>query len=689
MKRIVVKVGSNVLAREDGKIDVTRMSHIVDQIVWLRQNGYEVIVVSSGAVSCGRSELKLDQEHDHKLDSVEQRQLFAALGQVKLMELYYDFFREFGVHVGQVLTMKKNFSTEEEYLNQKACVRVMLENGVVPIVNENDTVSITELMFTDNDELSGLMATMMECDELFLLTNVDGVYDGDPQSPQSHIIPFVETNRDIASYVNEEHSSHGRGGMASKLHTAHLVAEQGIRVVIANGTRTNILIDLVTQPQSVPHTDFRVGGKEKQKGDGIAISPLSAATKERFAKVKEASIELADMTDESRRTVLEALSQEVMKAKEQLLQANLLDLSRMDEASPLYDRLKLTPQRLDDIAADMRRVATLPSPLGAISKDRVLDNGLHLRRMSVPFGVIGIIYEARPNVTFDVFSLCFKTGNACVLKGGKDAQHTNIAAVSLIHKVLERFDVNPFAVELLPATHEATDEMLNAVGYIDLCIPRGGRRLIDTVRKQAKVPVIETGAGVVHCYFDETGDSTIGSLIIDNAKTRRPSVCNSLDTLLIHKKRLQDLPLLLHSLADKGVELYADATVLQTIKGHYPEHLLHEATDTTWDTEWMSLRMGVKAVSNLDEALHHIATYGSGHSESIVTEDESAQRLFQAKVDAACVYVNAPTSFTDGGQFGMGAEIGISTQKLGARGPMALEELTTYKWLIDGHGQIR
>ncbi len=672
------------MARPDGKIDVTRMSHIVDQIVWLRNNGYEVIMVSSGAVACGRGEMKLD----HKLDSVEQRQLFAALGQVKLMELYYDFFREFGVHVGQVLTMKKNFSTEEEYLNQKACVGVMLENGIVPIVNENDTVSITELMFTDNDELSGLMATMMDCEELFLLTNVDGVYDGDPQDPQSHIVPLVELDNDCDNCVREKHSSQGRGGMASKLRTAHLVAEQGIRVVIANGRRQNILIDLMTQPQSVPHTEFQVRERAGEKS-GIDISPLSEEIRERLAKVKAASTELADMTDERRNEVLNALADEIVANKDAIMQANQKDLSRMDAASPLYDRLKLTPQRMDDIAADMRNVAKLPTPLGTITKDRVLDNGLHLRRMSVPFGVIGVIYEARPNVTYDVFSLCFKTGNACVLKGGKDANNTNLASIALIHKVLERHGINPHAVELMPATHEATDEMLNAVGYIDLCIPRGGRRLIDMVRNNAKVPVIETGAGVVHCYFDKEGDTDIARDIIDNAKTRRPSVCNSLDTLLIHEERLADLPTLLRKLSDKGVELYADTTALQALQGHYPDHLLHEATDTTWHTEWMSLRMGVKVVPSIDEALRHIATYGSGHSESIISEDKRAQHRFQTKVDAACVYVNTPTSFTDGGQFGMGAEIGISTQKLGARGPMALEEMTTYKWLIDGHGQIR
>ncbi len=685
MKRIVVKVGSNVLTRADGKIDVTRLSHIVDQIVWLRNNGREVILVSSGAVACGRGELRLH----HELDGVEQRQLFASLGQAKLMQLYYDLFREFDVRVGQVLTMKKNFATEEEYLNQRACVGVMLDNGVVPIVNENDTVSITELMFTDNDELSALMATMMDCDELILLTNVDGLYDNDPQAPQSKVIPLVKLGEAPTAHIQDSHSAHGRGGMASKLRAARLVAERGIKVSIANGTRQNILIDLAVHPQSVPHTEF-LPGEKRQPGRQTPLTALSPDTRERLTRVKEASVELATMTDEQRRSILNAVADELDASQEAILQANGLDLAEMDKASPLCDRLRLTPERLGDIATDMRKVASLPSPLGAISKDRTLPNGLHLRHISVPFGVVGVIYEARPNVTYDVFSLCFKTGNACVLKGGRDARHTNLASVALIRKVLAAHGASPHSIELMPSTHEATDEMLNAVGYIDLCIPRGGRRLIDTVRNNAKVPVIETGAGVVHCYFDEAGDADIACGIIDNAKTRRPSVCNSLDTLLIHEKRLSDLPRLLGKLASKSVELYADTQALQALNEHYPRHLLHKTEgDTTWHTEWMSLRMGVRTVASLDEALRHIATYGSGHSECIVSEDTSTQRLFRERVDAACVYVNAPTSFTDGAQFGMGAEIGISTQKLGARGPMALEEITTYKWLIDGHGQTR
>ena len=420
--------------------------------------------------------------------------------------------------------------------------------------------------------------------------------------------------------------------------------------------------------------------------------------KETFQKVKAASKTLGLLTDEQRNEVLQAVADAIIAETPALLKANAEDLAKMDKTNPLYDRLQLTEQRLHDIAADMRHVSTLPSPLGRILKEKTLDNGLHLQRIAVPFGVIGMIYEARPNVTYDVFSLCFKSGNACVLKGGKDANSSNTASIELIHKVLIKYGIDPAVATLLPATHEATGEMLNAVGYIDLCIPRGGKKLIQFVRDTAKVPVIETGAGVVHCYFDKDGDVEMGKAIITNAKCRRCSVCNTLDTLIIHEQRLNDLPTLCEDLAKREVKIHADAQAYEALKGNYPDTLLDIVSDETpcpnadgnvWNTEWISMQMGIKTVTSEDEALEHIATYGSGHSESIVSDNEAAQKKFQMMVDAACVYVNTPTSFTDGAQFGLGAEIGISTQKLGARGPMALEEITTYKWLITGNGQIR
>lgn len=411
--------------------------------------------------------------------------------------------------------------------------------------------------------------------------------------------------------------------------------------------------------------------------------------RELFERVQAASRSLAMVSDILVNSVLEEIADELLKHKMDILDANLQDLSRMDESNPLYDRLKLTEARVEAIASDTRHVATLESPLDRVLKHYTLPNGLDMTRISVPFGVIGVIYEARPNVTVDVVSLCLKSGNACILKGGKDADDTNRALVLLIRSVLSRKGLNPDAVLLMPATHEATAQLLSAVGYVDLVIPRGSSRLIQFVRENAKVPVIETGAGICHCYFDEYGDVHKGASIINNAKTRRVSVCNALDCLVVHAARLVDLPMLCAPLQESNVLIYADEPSMMALSDSYPAHLLKEATSESFGTEFLSYTMAIKTVASMDEALGHIRKNSSKHSESIVTEDTMRAEQFIRSVDAACVYTNAPTSFTDGAQFGLGAEIGISTQKLHARGPMALEELTTYKWVIRGDGQIR
>ncbi|MGN1218417.1 MAG: glutamate-5-semialdehyde dehydrogenase [Phocaeicola sp.] len=410
---------------------------------------------------------------------------------------------------------------------------------------------------------------------------------------------------------------------------------------------------------------------------------------ETFQAVKLASRKLALMEEKRINEILTAVSDAAISNKDIILEANSMDLQLMDPSDPKYDRLKLTSARIDDIASDMRNVAALPSPLGKVLYEDVRPNGLKLRKVSVPFGVIGVIYEARPNVSFDVFSLCMKSGSACILKGGSDAYNSNKAIVETIHGVLDKYGVDRNIVCLLPPDREATTELLHANDYVDLIIPRGSSNLINYVRKEASVPVIETGAGICHTYFDLAGDTAMGAGIINNAKTRRVSVCNALDCLLIHTDRLSDLPELCAPLAESNVIVYADKPSMQSLKGVYPDSLLKPATQESYGTEFLDYKMAVKTVSSVEEAVNHIFKYSSKHSECIVTEDRKAAEYFRRAVDAACVYVNAPTSFTDGAQFGLGAEIGISTQKLHARGPMGLKEITTYKWLIDGEGQIR
>ena len=406
-------------------------------------------------------------------------------------------------------------------------------------------------------------------------------------------------------------------------------------------------------------------------------------------QVREASRSLLHLDDKTIAQVLCAVADEMVAQAVVILKANEEDLSRMDPDNPKFDRLKLTQERIEGIAADMRNVALLPSPVGKVLRETVRPNGLKIKQVSVPFGVIGIIYEARPNVSFDVFSLCLRSHNACVLKGGSDAQITNMASVGIIHSVLRRFGINEHVVELLQANREATAALLHARGLVDLIIPRGSSGLIRFVRDNATVPVIETGAGICHTFFDASGDVAKGTPIINNAKTRRVSVCNALDCVLLHRSRLSSLPELCAPLADSKVIIYADKEAFVSLQGHYPADLLQPATEDSFGTEFLDYKMAIKTLGSLEEAIAWINKVASGHSECIVTEDMEAAERFCREVDAACVYWNAPTSFSDGAQFGLGAEIGISTQKLHARGPMALEAITTYKWMIEGNGQIR
>lgn len=412
-------------------------------------------------------------------------------------------------------------------------------------------------------------------------------------------------------------------------------------------------------------------------------------TEQLFESAKIASRDLILLDEVQINEVLLALATEIESKVYYLVSENQKDLQRMDEDNPKFDRLKLTEDRILGIANDIRNVAKLPYPVGRIIEEKILENELRLTKKSVPFGVIGIIFEARPNVSFDVFSLCLKSGNACILKGGSDASSSNQAIVELIRTCLDENGINPNVCTLLPNDREVVEELLNAQSYVDLIIPRGGSSLIQFVRENSKVPVIETGAGVCHTYFHAQGNKEIARQIIYNAKTRRVSVCNALDCLIIDKSRIDDLPYLCQDLKNDNVIIYAGKSAYSALKGNYPDNLLKEADSNMFGIEFLDYKMAIKCVNNINEAITHISKYGSKHSEAIISDNKDAVNLFQSLVDAACVYANASTAFTDGSQFGLGAEIGISTQKMHARGPMALQELCSYKWIIEGNGQIR
>lgn len=409
----------------------------------------------------------------------------------------------------------------------------------------------------------------------------------------------------------------------------------------------------------------------------------------RLRQLKRDYPALLNLNDTQRNVLLLDLATRIEQHAPEIIAANALDLAKMPPEDPKYDRLKLTTERINAVAADVRKVANLTTPLGIILEQRTLANGLDLQKTRVPLGVVAVIYEARPNVTIDVFSLCFKSGNAVVLKGGSEAMHSNQILVELIKQSLLAQQINPDIVYLMPPERAAVYDLLNAVGLVDVCIPRGSQNLIQFVRENAKIPVIETGAGIVHTYFDYNGDISSGAKIINNAKTRRVSVCNALDTLIIHRSRLAELAELVAPLIENQVIIYADTESYRMLAGTYPAKLLKSACTEDFGREFLDYKLAVKCVDKLEEAIKHIQQYSSGHSEAIISNDPQNIEQFINQIDAAVVYVNASTAFTDGGEFGMGAEIGISTQKLHARGPMALPELTSYKWIVRGNGQIR
>jgi glutamate-5-semialdehyde dehydrogenase len=412
-------------------------------------------------------------------------------------------------------------------------------------------------------------------------------------------------------------------------------------------------------------------------------------TRKLFESAQVASRALLLLQEEEINQILRAIAKETEFNTHYILSENQKDLQQMEKDNPKYDRLKLTEERIKNIVADIQNIADLPYPIGNTLEEKVLENGLRLSKKTVPFGVIGVIFEARPNVCFDVFSLCFKSGNACILKGGSDAKFSNQAIVEIIRNVLDQYGINPNVCTLLPPDREYVDHMLNAREYIDLIIPRGGKSLIDFVRENSRIPIIETGAGVCHTYFHSEGDNEKARNIIFNAKTRRVSVCNSLDCLIIDKDKLDDLAFICNDLQNENVIIYADRAAYQALENNYPSSLLKEADDESFGTEFLDYKMSIKSVNNINEAIEHITKYGSKHSEAIITEDGSSAKVFETLIDAACIYVNASTAFTDGAQFGLGAEIGISTQKMHARGPMALNEICSYKWIVEGNGQIR
>lgn len=373
-----------------------------------------------------------------------------------------------------------------------------------------------------------------------------------------------------------------------------------------------------------------------------------------------------------------------------IIEGNKKDIEGLSAENPMRDRLKLDENRILAMAASLEDIRAMSDPLGLVLEDRNVESGLHLKKVTVPLGVVGVIYESRPNVTIDVAALCIKSGNVAVLRGGSDAHETNKVLYDLINKALYEAGLDVDCVTLLDTDRELVKQLLNADEYVDVVIPRGGQSLINMVRENSRVPVIETGAGVVHIYVDSEVDIDRAASVVVNAKTDRPSVCNALDTLIIHADIMQEfLANVLPQLEKFEVKIYADDASFEFVSGKYNQELVQLATDESFGMEYLSMQMALRIVSNLDEAIDHITRYSSKHSESILTDNKAHASEFLERVDAAVVYVNTSTRFTDGGVFGLGSEIGISTQKLHARGPMGVRELTTYKWQVESDYAVR
>ncbi|HUH73361.1 MAG TPA: glutamate-5-semialdehyde dehydrogenase [Chitinophagales bacterium] len=403
----------------------------------------------------------------------------------------------------------------------------------------------------------------------------------------------------------------------------------------------------------------------------------------------KASVKLRGLSDAKRKSLLESIAQKISENETIILAENQKDLDKMEDSNPKKDRLLLNSSRIQDLVGGLNSVAQLPDPTGKVLSEYTTDKGLKIQKVSVSLGVVGVIYESRPNVTIDVASLCLRSGNAVVLRGGSDAEFTNLVLVKLIHQVLEENNLPVDLVQLLPIDRKFVKDLLTADKYVDIIIPRGSQELIDFVREHSKVPTIETGAGVCHTYVESSADLQNAAEIVINAKTQRPSVCNSLDTVLVDKAVAEQfLPLLVDGFKEFEVEVFADETSYSILSKAGYDHL-EKANEESFGMEYLSQKCSIKVVENIEEALSHIQEFSSKHSEAIVTKNNEYAEQFLNDVDAAAVYVNASTRFTDGGVFGLGAEIGISTQKLHARGPFALDKLTTEKWICRGEGQIR
>lgn len=681
--RIVIKIGTSTLAHHTGRLNIRRTEVLCKVISDLKNAGHEIVMVSSGAIGMGAGKLSLKE----RPSDMPTKQAAAAVGQCELMYTYDKLFGEYNHTVAQILLTSEDIEHDDRRQNVENTMERLLSLGAIPIINENDTISTSEIVIGDNDTLSAIVASTVHADLLVLLSDIDGLFTADPRKdPSATLIPTVcEITPEIKAMTSGAGTNLGTGGMTTKIQAAQIATENGIDMVIANGADPVILYDIADGKQA--GTRFLAQKKNALKE---RTKRIMKETKCILQEAKAAVSSLAVLKSEEKNKALLAMADALIADTSSILCENKKDMDAAKDtiSSVMLDRLKLDESRIRAMADGIRAVAALPDPVGRILSDETRPNGLHIQKISVPMGVIAIIYESRPNVTSDAAALALKSGNVCVLRTGKEAFHSAFSIVTALKKGLHSCGINEQVINLIEDTsRKSALDLMRAVGFIDLLIPRGGAGLIKACVEQALVPCIQTGTGICHIYVDKDADLSMALRIVENAKMSRPSVCNAAEVCLVHRDVAKKfLPMLQKSLCDPSREhpakLLLDKEALSIIDGT-------PADENDFDTEFLDYILAVHVVSDVNEAIAHIASHSTHHSESIITQNEQTAALFTTLVDSAAVYVNASTRFTDGGEFGLGCEMGISTQKLHARGPMGLRELTAYKYVITGNGQTR
>ncbi|XP_054167264.1 delta-1-pyrroline-5-carboxylate synthase-like isoform X2 [Oppia nitens] len=690
-QRIVVKLGSAVITREDEcGLALGRLASIVEQVSQLHNEGKDVLMVTSGAVAFGKQRLGAEMRMSMSMrETLSPKELFklanpepraaAAVGQSGLMALYDAMFTQYGVHIAQVLVTKPDFYNPISRHNLRSTVLELLNLNIIPIINTNDAVVSPAMAdsdlagvisIQDNDSLAAHLAVEANADSLILMSDVNGIYTLPPDQEGARLLhTFVSSNQESITFGNK--SRVGLGGMESKVKSATWALERGVSVIICNGMEDQAITRIMSGK--------RVGTFFTQYQEKVVSVQTLAANARKGSRVLQA------LTPAERSDVIVRLANLLQTKKDEIMLANAQDL-RAAEASGLskhmISRLTLTPEKLKDLSEGLLQIADQShDALGQCLRHTLIADGIHLKQVTVPLGVLLVIFESRPDCLPQIAALSIATGNALLAKGGKEATHTNTYLYNLIKEALSNYESAENAIGLV-SNREDVSELLQFDNYIDLVIPRGSNELVRSIQAQSKsIPVLGHSEGICHVYVDINADRSKALKIVLDSKCNYPSACNAMETLLLHKSLLDTdfFAQLCNELKENGVDIYAGPRLSKKLTfGPQPAKSLR--------TEYGSLACTIEIVDDVNDAIEHINTYGSGHTDTIVTEDNISSHYFQKTVDSACVFHNISTRFADGYRFGLGAEVGISTGRIHARGPVGMQGLLTTKWVINGSG---